>query len=99
MNLGIRDAVELGSALVAHMILKDTPETQQSEVDPLKVYGDARRASALTVIRLTKRIMGTVNALGTTRIVDLQYWILRLLGSMPLVKRMIAWQVSGLGNR
>jgi 2-polyprenyl-6-methoxyphenol hydroxylase-like FAD-dependent oxidoreductase len=33
MNLGIRDAVELGSALVAHMILKDVPEAQQSEVD------------------------------------------------------------------
>jgi hypothetical protein len=99
MNLGIRDAVGLGPALGAHMILKDMPEAQQSEVDPLKVYGEARRASALAVIRLTKRIMGTVNTLGTTRIVDLQYWILRLLGSVPVVKRMIAWQVSGLGNR
>jgi 2-polyprenyl-6-methoxyphenol hydroxylase-like FAD-dependent oxidoreductase len=47
MNLGIRDAVGLGLVLVAHMILKDAPEAQQSEVGPLKIYGEARRECAL----------------------------------------------------
>ena len=97
MNLGIRDAIALGPALAAHMNQKTPLVTSDS--NPLQVYGQTRKASALSVIRLTKRIMGTVSTLGTTRAVDVPYWILRLLGVVPAVKRMIAWQVSGLGNR
>jgi len=97
MNLGIRDAIAFGSALVAHMNQKTPLDTSGS--NPLQVYGQSRRKSALSVIRLTKRIMGAVSTLGTTRVVDVPYWILRLLGVVPAVKRMIAWQVSGLGNR
>jgi 2-polyprenyl-6-methoxyphenol hydroxylase-like FAD-dependent oxidoreductase len=98
MNLGIRDAIAFGPALVAHMNQKTTP-ADTSDSDALQVYGQTRRASALSVIRLTKRIMGVITTLGTTRVVDVPYWILRLLGVVPAVKRMIAWQVSGLGNR
>jgi 2-polyprenyl-6-methoxyphenol hydroxylase-like FAD-dependent oxidoreductase len=97
MNLGIRDAIAFGPALATHMNQKTPLVTSDS--NPLQVYGQTRKSRALSVIRLTKRIMGTVSALGTTRAVDVPYWILRLLGVVPAIKRMIAWQVSGLGNR
>jgi len=97
MNLGIRDAIAFGSALVAHMNQKTPLGTSGSH--PLQVFEQTRRKSALSVIRLTKRIMGAVSTLGTTRVVDVPYWILRLLSVVPAVKRMIVWQVSGLGNR
>ena len=97
MNLGLRDAIAFGPALAAHMNQKTPLVTSDS--NPLQVYAQTRKERALSVIRLTKRIMGTVSTLGTTRSVDVPYWILRLLGVVPAVKRMIAWQVSGLGNR
>ena len=97
MNLGIRDAIGLGSALAEHV--KTVPGTPQADVPPLQAYGEARYKSAVKVIRLTKRIMGFVAILGTTKTIDLQYWLFRLLGSIPLVRGMMAWQVSGLGNR
>ena len=98
MNLGIRDAIGLGSALAEHV--KIVPGTPQANVPlPLQAYGEARYNSAVKVIRLTKRIMGFVVTLGTTKTIDLQYWLFRLLGSIPLVRGMMAWQVSGLGNR
>lgn len=97
MNLGIRDAIAFGSALVAHMNQKTPLDTPSSH--PLQVYEQTRRTSALSVIRLTKRIMAAISTLGTTSVVDVPYWLLRLLSVVPAVKRMIAWQVSGLGNR
>ena len=99
MNLGIRDAIGLGSALAEH--IKIVPGTPQANVQslPLQAYGEARYKSAVKVIRLTKRIMGFVATLGTTKTIDLQYWLFRLLGSIPPVRSMMAWQVSGLGNR
>lgn len=99
MNLGIRDAIGLGPALAEHM--KVVLGTTQADAQPLplQVYGEARYKSAVKVIRLTKRIMTVVSAMGTLRIINLQYWLFRLLGCIPAVKRMIVWQVSGLGNR
>jgi len=99
MNLGIRDAIGLGSALAEHV--KIVPGTPQANVQPLplQAYGEARYKSAVKVIRLTKRIMGLMAALGTTKTIDLQYWLFRLLGSIPPIRNMMAWQVSGLGNR
>ena len=97
MNLSIRDGIAFGSALVVHMNQKTPLDTSDSS--PLQVYEQTRRKSTLSVIRLTKRIMGIMSTLGTTRVVDLPYWILRLLGVVPAIKRMIAWQLSGLGNR
>ena len=98
MNLGIRDAIGLGSALAEHV--KIVPGTPQADAPlPLQAYGEARYNSAVQVIRLTKRIMGVIATLGTTKTIDLQYWLIRLLGSIPPVRNMMAWQVSGLGNR
>jgi len=99
MNLGIRDAIGLGPALAEHVkIVPGTPQANQVPM-PLQAYGEARYKSAVKVIRLTKRIMGFVTTLGTTKTIDLQYWLFRLLGSIPPVRNMMAWQVSGLGNR
>jgi 2-polyprenyl-6-methoxyphenol hydroxylase-like FAD-dependent oxidoreductase len=99
MNLGIRDAIGLGSALAEHVkIVPGAPQTNVQPL-PLQAYGEARYKSAAKVIHLTKRIMGFATTLGTTKIIDLQYWLLRLLGSIPPVRSMMAWQVSGLGNR
>ena len=99
MNLGIRDAIGLGSVLAEHV--KIVPGTPQAAVLPLplQAYGEARYKSAAKVIRLTKRIMGFAATLGTTKTINLQYWLIRLLGMIPPFKSMIAWQVSGLGNR
>lgn len=99
MNLGIRDAIGLGSALAEHV--KIAPGTPQAKAQPLplQAYGEARYKSAAKVIRLTKRIMGLMATLGTTKTIDFQYWLFRLLGSIPPVRNMMAWQVSGLGNR
>jgi 2-polyprenyl-6-methoxyphenol hydroxylase-like FAD-dependent oxidoreductase len=99
MNLGIRDAIGLGSALAEHVkIVPGTPEANVVHL-PLQAYGKARYKSATKVIRLTKRIMGYTTTLGTTKFIDVQYWLLRLLGSLPPVRGMMAWQMSGLGNR
>ena len=95
-NLGIRDAIAFGPALAVHMNQKTPLVTSDS--NSLQLYEQTRRTSALSVIRLTKRIMGAVSTLDTTRAGDVPYWILRLLSVVPAVKRMIAWQVSGLGN-
>ena len=97
MNLGLRVAIAFGPALAAHMNQKTSLITSDS--NPLQVYGQTRKTSSLSVICLMKRIMGAVSTLGTTRVVDVPYWILRLLGVVPVVKQMIVWQVSGLGNR
>ncbi|KAF8805685.1 FAD/NAD(P)-binding domain-containing protein [Phlegmacium glaucopus] len=99
MNLGIRDAVGLGPALAEHMKIAPGTTRADKQCPPLQVYGEARYKKAVNVIRLTKRIMMVVSAMGKPRIIDFQYWLLRLLGSIPAVKRMVAWQVSGLGNR
>ncbi|KAF8802826.1 FAD/NAD(P)-binding domain-containing protein [Phlegmacium glaucopus] len=99
MNLGIRDAIGLGPAFAEHMkIVPGIPQANK-QFSPLQAYGEARYKSAVKVIRLTKQIMSVMNTMGTPRFIDLQYWLFRLLGSIPFVRRMIVWQVSGLGNR
>lgn len=97
MNLGIRDAIGLGSAVAEHIKLSDG--VANGDVRLLDNYALARHSRALDTIRLTKRIMSLVNAVGSTRTLDWQYWFLRLFGSIPAVGRMIAWRISGLGNR
>ncbi|KAF8907869.1 hypothetical protein CPB84DRAFT_1767776 [Gymnopilus junonius] len=100
MNLGIRDAIGLGSALAEHLKTTADKTLGLGIATPLQAYGEQRHKSALKVVRLTKRIMGVVAVLGgSSKVINLQYWFMRLLGSIPPVRRMIAWQVSGLGNR
>jgi len=97
MNLGIRDAISLGAPLAAHIM--STDETVAENDKALEEYIATRRERALTTIRLTKRIMGVANVLGTTRIVSFNYWLVKLIFKIPAVQGMVTWRLSGLGNR
>jgi len=94
MNLGIRDAISLGTTLAAH--IKLTTDDNSKILDD---YVSTRRNRALTTIRLTKRVMHVAGVLGSTRLFDFNYWIFRLVANVPIIRRMIAWNLSGLGNR
>jgi hypothetical protein len=93
MNLGIRDAIGLGVALVSH--IKSSNEDNKILGD----YASTRRERALSTIRLTKRIMWVVGALGAIQPLNFSSWLIRLVGKIPAVRRVVAWNLSGLGNR
>jgi len=97
MNLGIREAIKLGPVLATH-IASDTESFEKND-KLLEDYMLNRRERALQTIRLVKRIMGVVAILGSDRMFDLSYWLIRLIGMIPLAKRSVIWSLSGLGNR
>ncbi|KAF5380826.1 hypothetical protein D9615_003948 [Tricholomella constricta] len=97
MNLGIRDAISLGPVLAAHAASNNESLPKNDKL--LEEYVTTRRDRALSTIRLTKRIMSIANVLGTAKLLDINYWFFRLVGRIPFVKRQIAWNLSGLGNR
>ncbi|KAF8228174.1 FAD/NAD(P)-binding domain-containing protein [Tricholoma matsutake] len=94
MNLGIRDAIALGSVLGGHMnSYNDSLDTLLAE------YASTRRSRALATIRLTKRIMSIAGMLASsTRLFGL-HWLFSLIVRIPLIQRTICWNISGLGNR
>nr|AGK29882.1 FAD-binding protein [Volvariella volvacea] len=98
MNLGIRDAIGLGPAIIKDM--QQQPEQLDRSARPtsLEDYATLRHQRALTTIRLTKRILAFVKLLGSSYLFNAQIWLVYLLGKVPLIRRQIAWQVSGLGN-
>ncbi|KAF9464692.1 hypothetical protein BDZ94DRAFT_1307682 [Collybia nuda] len=93
MNLGIRDGIDLGVALSAHL------KSPNEDNGVLEEYTSIRRRRALSTIRLTKRIMYVIGALGATRFLNISYWGIRLLALIPFLRRLVAWNLSGLGNR
>ena len=96
MNLGIRDAIALGSALATHM---DSPDSLNGKATILEEYVSTRRTRALSTIRLTKRIITIVGVLaGSTQFFGLQ-WLFSLIARVPFIQRTMAWNLSGLGNR
>ncbi|KAG6900898.1 hypothetical protein C0993_010017 [Termitomyces sp. T159_Od127] len=97
MNLGIRDAILIGPALAAHAMSDDDSLSFNDRL--LEECVATRRARALSTIRLTKRIMSMLNVFGATSVLNISYWLFRLLGKIPLFRRRIAWHLSGLGNR
>ena len=95
MNLGIRDAIFLGPVLAAH-VASTTAESNKR----LEEYVGDRREKALSTIKLTKRIMGVAGTVGSSpHLYNLGFWIVRLLARIPLVKSLLVWNLSGLGNR
>ncbi|TFK72427.1 FAD/NAD(P)-binding domain-containing protein [Pluteus cervinus] len=91
MNLGLRDAIGLSAVLTRHV---------EGDSTALEEYAKERHERALTTIRLTKRVMGIFTALSTPGVFGgLQAAVVCFFGSLPFVKRMSAWQLSGLGNR
>jgi 2-polyprenyl-6-methoxyphenol hydroxylase-like FAD-dependent oxidoreductase len=102
MNLGIRDAISVGPAIAQHLkLLQSLPDAADNEPDKVLMdYASTRHKRALVTIRLTKTILSVANAVrSNTTLLTLQNWFIRLLGSIPVVSRIIAWRLSGLGNR
>ncbi|KAG1737717.1 FAD/NAD(P)-binding domain-containing protein [Suillus lakei] len=99
MNLGIRDAVFLGEALIKHI---NASAPQPSNVDTdyiLREFAEERHKRALEVIAFTKNLLSLMGAqdekiswlfpISATTVRD---W----LGFMPA---RMAWETSGLGRR
>jgi 2-polyprenyl-6-methoxyphenol hydroxylase-like FAD-dependent oxidoreductase len=97
MNLGIRDAIALGPVLAAHM--NSYNDSLNGSDTILEEYASVRRSRALATIRLTKRIMTIASVLASsTRFVGL-HWLFNLITRIPVIKRTMAWNISGLANR
>jgi 2-polyprenyl-6-methoxyphenol hydroxylase-like FAD-dependent oxidoreductase len=96
LSLGIRDAITLGPALMAH--------AKGSSADALLAdWAAARRVRALGVIRLTKRTMALFNmAQNPGYLARIMQWVgrnlVRILTKFSFYRRMAAWRVSGLGD-
>ena len=97
MNLGIREAINLGPVLATP--LASNTESLEKNDKLLEDYMSNRRERALQTICLVKRIMGVAAILGSNRMFNLSYWLIRLIGMIPLAKRSTIWNLSGLGNR
>ncbi|KAF8077953.1 hypothetical protein FPV67DRAFT_1570587 [Lyophyllum atratum] len=97
MNLGIRDAISLGPVLAAHAACTNESLPEKNKL--LDDHVSTRHNRALATIRLTKKIMSIAGVLGAAKFLDINYWLLRLIFIIPLVRRQVAWNLSGLGNR
>jgi len=96
MNLGLRDAVGLGPVLASHLQEGQSfPSVNADKV--LQEYASIRYTRAISIIRLTKRIMTMAQAVSGR--FGTMHWLMRLLGKVPLVRNMIVWRLSGLGTR
>jgi 2-polyprenyl-6-methoxyphenol hydroxylase-like FAD-dependent oxidoreductase len=96
MNLGIRDAITLGSVLTAHIDSCNKPASSDAI---LEEYASSRRSRALGAIKLTKRIMMIVGILARSTQLLGFHWLFSLVTRIPLIQRRMAWSLSGLGNR
>ncbi|KAK7034630.1 hypothetical protein VNI00_012272 [Paramarasmius palmivorus] len=91
MNLGIRDAISLGR------VLAEQDGKPDSELHTALVgHGKSRRDSAIKVVRLTHTIINGASAIMENKI---YYWVVVMLGYIPAFRNMVAWRLSGLGNR
>ncbi|KAG1753508.1 FAD/NAD(P)-binding domain-containing protein [Suillus lakei] len=106
MNLGIRDAVFLGEALIKHI---NASAPQPSNVDTdyiLREFAEERHKRALEVIAFTKNLLSLMGAqdekiswlfpISATTVRDWVMWLGGKLGFMPA---RMAWETSGLGRR
>lgn len=94
MNLGLRDAILLGTVLKKGVM---NPDEKYSE---LEEWGRSRRSRALNTIRTTKIIAYLTDYLisPSSFVAAVTYWTFWLLTRISFVKRMSAWRLSGLGN-
>jgi len=104
MNLGIRDAVLFGEAVVKH--IQASAENPDVEDTILEEVAEVRHARALEIIGYTKTLL---NLAGSTY--DVYAWwmpfsqaflrdlVLRIAGRFEFVRSGIAWGLSGLGRR
>ena len=97
MNLGIRDAIALGSVLATHMNSRNDALADSDTI--LEEYASTRRSRALSTIGLTKRIMAIANVLASSTHFWGLHWLFSLIARIPFIQRTMAWNLSGLGNR
>jgi 2-polyprenyl-6-methoxyphenol hydroxylase-like FAD-dependent oxidoreductase len=104
MNLGICDAVAAAQAISAHVKAVKTNDDdngsgRRAEADEiLQRYSKSRHTIGRKVVGMTQ---------GMTRLLNLRAgWqkvvrnlLMRVILSLPFVRRAVAWKVSGLGNR
>ncbi|KIJ69407.1 hypothetical protein HYDPIDRAFT_164954 [Hydnomerulius pinastri MD-312] len=107
MNLGLRDGVFLGEALVKHAKAFETqPPTVDTDVI-LRRFAEARHIRALEVIGFTKKLLFIAGMhyddkafwwlpFGSAFLRD---WVLWGAFKFGLVRQMMAWELSGLGRR
>ncbi|KAG2050699.1 FAD/NAD(P)-binding domain-containing protein [Suillus hirtellus] len=110
MNLGIRDAVFLGDALIKHMNASTSqPNSQPSSIDAdciLREFAEERHKRALEVIAFTKNLnslLGTqdkkISWLFPISATTVRDWMMWLGGQLGFVQARMAWAMSGLGRR
>ncbi|KAF9064995.1 FAD/NAD(P)-binding domain-containing protein [Rhodocollybia butyracea] len=92
MNLGLRDALGLGSVLAEHI------NNGNEDTTDLENYAASRRVRGLENIKLTKKLMGVLDFMVQPRWFNWPKWILRLLLRVPFFERQIVYRLSGLGN-
>lgn len=105
MNLGICDAIALGRVLAATFGFSFAGELDDTE---LRAWADARRKRALHVISIAERLFGLVTTPDRTTWVwgflpvnygELRNVLVKVAGSIPYVRMMGAWQLSGLAAK
>jgi 2-polyprenyl-6-methoxyphenol hydroxylase-like FAD-dependent oxidoreductase len=93
MNLGLRDALGLGSVLAEHINNGNEEDTTN-----LESYAASRRVRGLEIIKLTKKLMSALDFMVQPRWFSWPKWILRLLFRIPFIERQLVYRLSGLGN-
>ncbi|KAG1875311.1 FAD/NAD(P)-binding domain-containing protein [Suillus tomentosus] len=106
MNLGIRDAVFLGDALIKHI---NASTSQPSSIDAdyiLREFAEERHKRALEVIAFTKNLLSLLGTqdkkiswlfpISATTVRD---WVMWLGGKLSFMQARMAWAMSGLGRR
>lgn len=104
MNLGLRDAISLGPILAARLRSSTVDDLQ------LRTWADGRRQQGVTIIQLTKTILGLASVqnggiVWMWNVVPLpilrstvRSWSLWVLGKSTWLQSKVAWRLSGLGN-
>lgn len=103
MNLGVRDAVFLGEALMKHI----NASASQPDTDYiLRKFGEERHERALEVIAFTKTLLSLLGTkdekiswwfpISATTVRD---WVMWVGGKLGFMQARMAWSMSGLGRR
>ncbi|KAF5366306.1 hypothetical protein D9758_005739 [Tetrapyrgos nigripes] len=95
MNLGLRDAIGLGATVAKHIQSKDA--NNDSNLQMLQDFAKERHEKASKQIVMTKRFAWFVGSLMNPW--SIPYWVVYVMGNISFFKKMLVWQLSGLGNR
>jgi len=105
MNLSLCDGIFLGEVLTKHIRATETEPLSQADMI-LHEFARRRRARALEVIKLTKRILSLEAMKYRERMAwwfpidseTYRAWLLWIVGRIPFLRNQMVWDVSGLGK-